>query len=309
MRSIFFEWQDFEQEIVETERINIPEAEFTTDLYTLEKSQGYYAISIFTDCTIPDSDLPKLYDSGTRKLALRTAGFNNVNVDLAKEIGFEVFRVARYSPESIAEFAFTLLLATVRKIPVEIKKHKNYENHRTKESMGTALHGRAIGIYGLGKIGQHFSEIAKGFGMYVIYFDPVVQFYDGIERVNSLEELFDRSQFVSIHAPLNEHTKHSVNYDLISKMRFKPNYLINTARGDILNSDDTIKALDEGILSGLGVDVWDSGDCDDMFDSRLLRDNVIQTKHIAFLTKESVETIVKDTRDNILGNPKDYNIL
>ncbi len=309
MNSIVFEWQDFEEKIKQKYNIDFPDTEFLTSNFSIEKAKGKKSISLFTNKLTDHDVLNELKMFGLESICLRTAGFDNVDLEYAKFLGINVYRVAHYSPESIAEYTFSLLLALNRKLKIEIRKHSNRDNSRTFESLGVVLKGRALGIYGLGKIGQAVAEIAKGFGMYILFYDTTVQFYNGVEKVNSLKELFERSQFITIHAPLTPETRKSVNYELLQLNKYKPFYLINTARGDIVDSDSIIKSLDEGILNGLGIDVWDSGEIDDIFDERLLRDNVIQSKHIAFLTEESVKTILEDTRDNLLGKPQDYNTL
>lgn len=309
MSTKIFEWQDFEENVYNAESLEFPDASFSNDLYSLEAAKGFTSISLFTDCVIPDGDLISLWDSGTKIITLRAAGFDNLNVKLAKSIGFKVYRVSNYGPESIAEYVFALLLTLTRKLNVERTKHLFNDNTRDLRSMGFNLNERAIGIIGLGKIGKEVARIAKGFNMYVLYFDPYVEEYEGSEKVHSLESLFERSQFITINSPLNNETKHLINYQLFQKIKYYPFYLINTARGDIVHPDDLIKALDDGTISGAGIDTWDSGVEDDLFDERLLRDNVIQTKHVAFLTYESVRNILNDTKENLEDNPKDYNIL
>lgn len=309
MSAVFFEWQQYEQMVMDQFGLSLPDdVELVSDQFNLEHALGHEQISIFVDSKISQQDLEQLVEAGCKQILIRAAGFDMLDINAAKQLGIEVCRVASYSPESIAEYVFALLLTVVRKLNVERRLHEQKQNVREVSSMGTTLAGKTLGLYGIGKIGAVVAQIAQGFGMQVQFFDKFVDSFDQAQKVTSLAELFGVSDVVSIHVPLTDETKYSVSAEILTGA--KPGLvLINTSRGDIVDSNAVIAALDAGKLSGMGVDVWDSGQQDDLFDERLLRDNVIQTHHIAFFTAEAVMSILKQTIDSLAGNPAEANVL
>jgi phosphoglycerate dehydrogenase-like enzyme len=124
--------------------------------------------------------------------------------------------------------------------------------------MGRTLHGKILGIYGVGRIGSIVAEIAKGFGMQIVFFDKFVESLEGTKKVNSLSELVGQIDFLSIHVPLTDETRYSINSEVLNSAK-QGMVLINTSRGDVVDSNALVAALDSGKLSGAGVDVWDSG--------------------------------------------------
>lgn len=309
MSSIFFDWHDFEQSVVEKYQLQLPEgATFVTEPFSIDKALGQENVSIFVDSKISNVELDQLQQSGCQRILLRSAGFNMLDVEYAKSLGLKVFRVASYSPESIAEHVFALLLSIVRNLNVERDKHEKGINKRTIDSMGYTLQGKTMGIYGIGKIGSAVFRIAQGFGMKLLFFDKYVDEYEGATKLNSLKELFEQSDVVSIHVPLTDETRYSVNDEVFGCIKRKL-VLVNTSRGDVVEPEAVISALDTGKLFGLGVDVWDSGDIDDKFDSRLLRDNVMQTQHIAFFTEEAVQSILEQTLASLADQAAEQNVL
>lgn len=306
-QTIVFEWTDFEQYVFAKEEMRWS-ARFETGKFDMQKAKGYPNISIFIDSKISNKELDELARNGTRYIAIRGAGHDMLDVEYAKTIGIGVYFVASYSPESIAEHAFALLLNLVRKLNIERKHHAHLQHIRTIQSMGTTLKGKRIGLYGVGRIGSVMAKIADGFGMEVGFYDKYVDVLPAATKLNSLNELFQQCDIVSIHVPLTPETSHSINSEIFEQA--KPGLiLINTARGDIVDPQAVLHALDKGIISGLGVDVWDSGKIDDKFDSRLYRDNVIQTHHIAFFTYEAVRELIKQTILNLQGEGDQRNIL
>ena len=180
------------------------------------------------------------------------------------------------------------------------------QNGRSLDSMGFALKGRILGLHGYGKIGREVSNIARnGFGMKVHFFDPFIDKSDNDTKVLDIYELYKTSDIVSIHMPLNDETKNSVNFDLLSKAK-DGIMIVNTARGGLIESEAMIKYLDSGKVSYFGTDVW--GD-DDKFDERLYRDNTFQADHVAFFTDEAVYSILEQTMDSLSGRPLECNIL
>lgn len=300
-----FEWADYEQQVLSQLDLKI-EADFTSARFDLSQALNYQVICIFVDSQISADDLRKLKDAGLERVVIRAAGCNMVDVETANDLGIEVCRVAAYSPESIAEHAFALLLALSRKLTKEREHHQVLKNDRTNDLLGTTLAGKKLGLYGVGKIGSLVAKIAAGFNMQVLFFDKFVEFLPEAQKVNSLNELFAACDVVSVHVPLTPETRHSVNSEVLAVSKSGLT-LINTSRGDVVDPEAVIAALDKGQLGALGVDVWDSGDIDDKFDERLLRYNVIQTEHIGFFTREAVSELLRQTVDNINGVGKEEN--
>lgn len=307
MKSIFFEWQDYESLIAKEYNLDLNEIKTTSGKFNLDEASGFEIISIFVDSRISNEDLKNLKDSGCKKILLRCAGFNMLDPEFAKSLGLEVYRVASYSPESIAEFVFALLLNLIRRLNLQRRLHNTMSNGRTIDAMGFTLRGKTIGIHGYGKIGREVANIARnGFKMNVIFFDPFVPESNGEElKVNSLEELYEKSDVVSVHMPLNKDTENSVNIELLS--RIKDTFvLINTSRGGIVDNSAVIETLKSKKHFFFGTDVWGN---DDKFDDRLLVDHVFQADHIAFFTKEAVQSILEQTLDSLKGNAAKENIL
>jgi D-lactate dehydrogenase len=307
MKTIFFDWHDFEQAVVEKFGIDIPDdITFSENNYSLEEALGFEAVAFWPESKMEANDLNQLKENGLKKIFARSAGFNNIPFEEAKDMGIRVYRVAAYSPESIAEHTIALMLNLARKLNQQRNLHIQGSNGRTTENMGFLLHGKTLGIYGYGHIGQAVAQIARnGFGMKIKFYDPFVNEHTNDEPVENLEQLFSESDVVTVHSVLNDETRNSVNKNLFANVK-DPFMLINAARGGILKSEDIIDLLDDGTISFLGVDVW--GD-DDKFDERLLRDNVIQTDHVAFFTEEAVKAIINQTLESWSGNPLEENIV
>jgi D-lactate dehydrogenase len=305
MKAVFFEWQDYEQSVAEEFAIDFANTDFVTETFSLAKAQGYEVVSIFVDSRITNAELDQLAQAGTQKFLLRCAGFNMLDVDYAKKLGMQVVRVASYSPESIAEFVFALILPLARKLNVQRRLHAIGSSVRTVESMGFTLYGKTLGLHGYGKIGRKTADIARGFGMRVIFFDPYITTPQLDQQVASLEVLYAESDIVSIHMPLNAETKGCVNAKLLANV--KPNFmLINTARGPIVDSDDLLPLIESSKVDYLGTDVWRDTD---EFDRALLRDDVWQANHVAFFTKEAVKSILEQTKQSYSGQVAAENAL
>ncbi len=308
MKVRFFEWSDYESNIFnqKKDKFNLSDLdlEFTKEKFSEENIGNAEIISIFVDSRISNTDLEKIFKKGVKKILLRCAGFNMIDTDYAKSIGLQVFRVSSYSPESIAEHVFALALAVIRKLMVDRRKHLIQNDGREIDQMGTCLYGKTIGIYGYGKIGQAVAHIAKnGFGMNVIFFDPYFKQTDENLKVDSLESLFTMSNIISVNTILNDETRGSINKNIINcgdKI-----VLINTSRGGVVNTNDVIEALNNGKLSGVGFDVVDE---DDSYKNLPVLDNIVFTQHTAFLTEESIESILLQTFENI-DSPRSCNII
>jgi D-lactate dehydrogenase len=307
MKTIFFEWSDYDQAVAQSHNIELPTGSTTTpDTFSLEAITDQEAISIKFFSNISNQELDRLKEKGVKIIALRVAGFNMLDVDYADKIGLKVYRVAAYSPESIAEFAVTMMLSLARKMPLNRSYQEAGRNARDLTQMGFLLKGRKIGLHGYGKIAQSTAKILRdGFGAKISYYDPFFKGESIDKKIDSLQELYSQNQIVSVHVPLMKETEKCVNAKLFKDC--PENFmLINTSRGGVICRDSVKQAMKEGKIKYLGVDVW--GDKDNM-DPDLLTEDSIQTYHIAFFTEEAVHSMITQSIDAITGNPRPENIL
>ena len=274
-------------------------------------TQDTDAVCIFVNDTADAAVIDAMVDNGVKLLALRCAGFNNVDLKAAKG-KLPVVRVPAYSPYAVAEYSLALMLSLNRKI------HRAY--WRTRDGnfslnglMGFDMHGKTIGIIGTGKIAKILIRLLKGFGMRILAYDlyPDMKFAgeEGISYV-SLDELYRGSDIISLHCPLTDQTKYMIDKDSIDKMK-EGVMIINTGRGQLINTNDLIEGLKEKKIAAAGLDVYeeegeyfyeDKSDkiIDDDVLARLLSfNNVIVTSHQAFFTKEALHNIAETTLQNI----------
>ena len=274
-------------------------------------TQDTDAVCIFVNDTADAAVIDAMVDNGVKLLALRCAGFNNVDLKAAKG-KLPVVRVPAYSPYAVAEYSLALMLSLNRKI------HRAY--WRTRDGnfslnglMGFDMHGKTIGIIGTGKIAKILIRLLKGFGMRILVYDlyPDMKFAgeEGISYV-SLDELYRESDIISLHCPLTDQTKYMIDKDSIDKMK-EGVMIINTGRGQLINTNDLIEGLKEKKIAAAGLDVYeeegeyfyeDKSDkiIDDDVLARLLSfNNVIVTSHQAFFTKEALHNIAETTLQNI----------
>ena len=282
---------------------------------TLEKAKGSDGICTFVNCILDADSLVKLYEMGIKYIFQRSAGYNNIDLKKANELGIKVYRVPAYSPEAVAEFAMTLLTAVNRNIAIAYNRttHKNFA---LEGLLGDTIFGQTIGVVGAGRIGQSFIKIAKGFGARVIVLDEFAEknFPNtakdlGFEYV-SRETLFRESDYISLHAPLLPSTKYIVNSETLSLMKENA-IIINTARGQLINTSDLLDALDYGKIRGAGLDVYENEQGIFFFDKSndLIPDpllnrlrahrNVILTSHQSFFTNLALKQIAETTVENI----------
>jgi len=280
-------------------------------LETINKAKGSLAICCFvTDC-LNREVINKLAEFGVKLIALRSAGFDHIDIKAANEAGITVVRVPKYSPVAIAEFSVALILILNRKI---IKSYSQGLDHNflLDGLMGFNLYEKTIGIIGTGNIGTAFARIMNGFGCKLLAVDPIPN--DACKELNvtyvSLEELLRKSDIVSLHCPLNEQSKHMINAKSLSLMK-KNAMLINTGRGGLCDTEALINALNSNQLGYAGLDVYEKEQGlffkdhqgENIKDQTFLKlqslNNVIITPHQAFLTHEAVENIVKTTIENI----------
>ena len=250
----------------------------------------------------------KLYRYGIRLIVLRCAGFNNVDI-AACHGKIRVFRVPAYSPHAVAEHAMALLLTINRRTHKAYIRTRDF-NFSLQGFVGFDLYGKTVGIVGTGKIGRVFADICKGFGMNVLAYDKYPSEASGL-TYTTLEDLFQRSDIISLHCPLTEETKHMVNADSIAKMK-KGVTIINTSRGALINTEDLIQGIKEKKVAAACLDVYEEeGDFfyedysghvvqDDKLVRLIAMPNVIVSSHQAFLTQEALDNIAATTVDNAL---------
>jgi D-lactate dehydrogenase len=274
---------------------------------TADLAKGCNAVCVFVNDTVNAAVIDRLYALGIKLVALRSAGYNNVDVRHA--FGkIHVVHVPAYSPYAVAEHAMALLLTSVRRI------HKAY--NRTREFnfslnglTGFDFHGKTVGVIGTGKIGRIFIDICRGFGMKVIAYDPYPTDNVEIEYV-SLDELFVQSDVISLHCPLNDGTFHTVNGDAIAKMK-KGVVIVNTSRGALIDAEALLNGIKSRKIGAACLDVYEE-EADMFFEDRsghIMNDdllarlismpNVIVTSHQAFLTEEALANIAETTVNNI----------
>ena len=276
---------------------------------TVDLARGSDAVCVFVNDQVTAAVIDKLYEYGIRILALRSAGYNNVDVRSAYG-KVHVVHVPAYSPYAVAEHAMALLLTSIRRI------HKAY--NRTREFnfslnglTGFDLHGKTVGVIGTGKIGRIFIDICRGFGMNIIAYDAFPAENSGIDYV-TLDELLERSDIISLHCPLTEQTRHLIGEDAISKMK-KGVVIVNTSRGGLIDAEALLQGIKDRKIGAACLDVYEeeadiffedrSGHIlDDELLSRLISmPNVIVTSHQAFLTEDALNNIAETTVSNILS--------
>ncbi len=273
-------------------------------------AKGYPAVVAFVNDTIDKDTIDILHQNGTGLIAMRCAGYNNVDFKAAHQ-KLRVVRVPAYSPYAVAEHAMALLLTLNRKIHKAYIRTRDF-NFSLTGLTGFDLHGKTMGVIGTGKIGSVFIDICKGFGLKVIAYDPFPMKDTDIQYV-SLEELFKASDIISLHCPLTRDTLHMIDRSAIAMM--KPGvYLINTSRGALIDSEDLLEAIKEERIGGACLDVYEEETelfyedmsysiiQDDVLARIISMPNVIVTSHQAFLTKEALHNIAETT----LSNCRDY---
>ncbi len=277
-------------------------------------AKGFDAVCIFVNDECPRSAVETLHDCGVKLILLRCAGFNNVDLQAAKECGIKVVRVPAYSPYAVAEHAMTLILTCNRRMHKAVNKVKD-NNFALSGLLGVDLHNKVAGIMGTGKIGQCMARICKGFGMTVIGWDayPNQSLVDeGLLTYVEKDELLAKADLISLHAPLimgPNGTYHMIDADAIAKMKDTA-MLVNTARGGLIDTEALIEALKKGKFHAVGLDVYEGEDANvytDHSDDFLVNDitarllmfpNVVLTSHQAFFTREALQAIASVTLEN-----------
>lgn len=274
---------------------------------TAKLAAGHDATCSFVNDEVPAEAVHTLKDLGVKVLLLRCAGFDSVDLAAAKECGMPVLRVPAYSPESVAEQGAALLMSVNRKSHLAYERSTKF-NFDINGLDGVALVGRTAGVIGTGKIGQCMINILKGFGMKIIAFDAFPNPNLGLEYVE-LDELYARSDVISLHCPLMPATKHMINAETIAKMKDGV-MLVNVARGGLVDSVALADAVEAGKFRGVGMDVCeveheyffedrsDVKDKDATLARLLANDKVVISGHLAFLTEEALNAMAEISLSN-----------
>ncbi|PTX13114.1 D-lactate dehydrogenase [Pontibacter mucosus] len=281
-------------------------------LSTVRLAQGCDAVSIFVNDDASQPVLEELHEIGIRYVALRSTGYNHVNLRTASALQMRVARVQTYSPYAVAEHSVALMLALNRKL---IKAHARVQqlNFSLDGLVGFDMHRKAAGIIGLGKIGKVVAQILHGFGCKILAYDPAPDRHFASRfhiRLTDIDTLCTQSEIVTLHVPLSEQTKYLINAERIEKMK-KGTMLINTSRGALIHTKAVIQGLKSGKLGSLGIDVYEEEQGlffedhseeilqDDVIARLMTFQNVLITSHQAFLTDTALQHIAQTTIYNL----------
>lgn len=317
MRVAFFDTHKFEREafnkaLVEFRSIEINYLEPRLTEQTVELAKGCDAVCAFVNDCLTSKTLLKLKELGIKTIALRSAGFNHVDINAARELGFSVMRVPEYSPYAVAEHAVALLMSLNRKLHRALPRVREL-NFSLEGLVGFDLHGKAVGVIGVGRIGAAFARIMNGFGCKILAFDqkPNEQLSKEINlKYVHLYELLKDSDIISLHLPLTPETRHILDCAAFSKLK-KNVIIVNTGRGALIDTKALIAALKQQTIGGACLDVYEveegvffndlseSGINDDLLARLLTFPNVIMTSHQAFLTCEALHNIAEQTLKNL----------
>ncbi|HBG66158.1 MAG TPA: hydroxyacid dehydrogenase [Treponema sp.] len=293
---------------------NIDFFDFHLDRRTVLSAKGYDVVCTFVNDTLDADVIAALKECGVQLVALRCAGFNNIDLAAAAAEGLRVVRVPAYSPHSVAEHAIALLLSLTRRIPQAYMRTRT-GNFSINGLTGRDLHGLTAGIVGTGRIGKVFAEMLSGFGMRIIccdvYQDKEWATKHGFSYVQ-LAQIFQGADVISLHCPLTAETKHIVNENSLALMK-RDAVIVNTGRGALIDAKALVHALKKQEIGGAALDVYeeenkyffDDWSVDVIKDDTLARlltfPNVIITSHQAFLTTNALKAIAETTLGNILA--------
>ncbi len=277
---------------------------------TAPLAAGHAAVCAFVNDDLSAEVLRSLKEHGVELLALRSAGFNHLDLEAADDLGLTVARVPAYSPHAVAEHAVALILGLNRKVFRAYNRVRE-GNFSLEGLLGFDLHGRTVGVVGTGRIGQIFAGIMRGFGCEVLGYDPYPDpDAETVLSYVSLDELFSRSHIISLHCPLTPETRDIIDAEAVARMRDGV-MLINTSRGHLVDTGAVIDGLKSGRIGHLGLDVYEeeeelffqdlSGQViqDDVFSRLLTFPNVLVTGHQGFFTQEAVTNIAETTLANV----------
>lgn len=310
----FFDTKEYDRKLFDeynkTYGYDITYFRSTLNAETAPLTKGFDVVCIFVHDMIDEQTLRILEENGVKLVALRCAGFNNIDLEHKGKI--KIVRVPQYSPYAVAEHAVALLLNITRKLYKSYQRTRKY-NFTLDGLLGFDIHGKTVGVIGTGRIGKVFIQIMKGFGTNVVAYDlfkdEVASREIGFEYV-SLDELYAKSDIISLHCPLTPETENIINGKSIKKMKDGV-VLINCSRGKLIDTNSLIKEMETGKIGGIGLDVYEDEEkffLRDMTNSYkrdtnlsilLSMPNSIITSHQAFFTKEALNKIASDTFQNI----------
>lgn len=314
MRITIFSAKPYDEDALKTANNGKHELIFTdAHLHapTARLAEGSEAICAFVNDELDSDTLQVLKDSGVKLVALRCAGFNQVDLAAAEKLGVKIARVPAYSPNAIAEHTLALVLTLNRRI------HRAYNrvregNFELNGLLGFDMFGKTVGVVGTGQIGRKVIQAFSGFGCKIIAFDP----FPNDEAVKlgatyvSKDDLLKQAEIISLHCPLTPETRHFIDADAIEKME-KCKMVVNTSRGAVIDTLAVIEGLKSGKIGALGLDVYEEEENlffrdlsstvirDDIFARLLTFPNVLITGHQGFFTKEAMANIAQTTIDNI----------
>lgn len=312
MRLAVFDTHRYDREALERANANFGHGlvflEPRLTAQTASLAQGFEAVCSFVNDTVDADVLEVLHAGGVRLVALRSAGYNHVDLEAAARLGIRVVRVPEYSPYAVAEHAVALVLALNRRIHQAYARVRDW-NFSLEGLVGFDLHGKTVGLVGAGRIGRAAACIFRGFGCRVLCYDArpnlALEAELGV-RFAPLDTLYAEADILSLHVPLLPDTHHLINAESLARMK-RGVMLINTGRGALIDSRALISALKSGQVGAAGLDVYEeeegiffqdlSGEVlqDDTLARLLTFHNVIVTAHQAFLTREALESIAQTT--------------
>lgn len=313
MKIAFFDTKPYDREFFEesSKKHGIKYKFFETKLCedTVELANGYDGVCVFVNDDIDAKVIEQLYVYGVKVIALRCAGYNNV--DIKHAFGkMHVVRVPAYSPNAVAEHAIAMLLTSIRRIHKAYNRTKDF-NFSLNGLTGFELFGKTVGVIGTGKIGKVFADICKGFGMTILGYDKYPS-NDFPGKYVSLAEILSNSDIISLHCPLTEETEHIICKQSINNMK-KGVVIINTSRGGLIDTEALLEGIKARQVGAACLDVYEE-ESDIFFEDRsghIIEDdtlarlismpNVIVTSHQAFLTREALESIAETTSQNIVS--------
>ena len=312
MKIAFFDTKSYDREVFEPKlkaakiRYKFYDTRLDEDDAILAK--GCDAVCVFVNDAVNSKVIDQLAELGVKIIALRCAGFNNVDYKYAEQKGITVVRVPAYSPYAVAEHAIALLMTSTRKIHKSYIRTRDF-NFSLQGLTGFDLYGKTVGVIGTGKIGRVFIDICKGFGMKVIAYDKFPADIPDIEY-KSLDAVYREADIISFHCPLTDDTLHMFNFGTLGKI--KPGVvIINTSRGALIDAEALLEGIKTKKIGAACLDVYEeesgyfyedlSGSIidDDTLSRLISMPNVIVTSHQAFLTKEALENIATTTIENV----------
>lgn len=310
MKIAFFDTKQYDKDTFEkfkTSDMTFKYFETKLNLDTVSLASGYDGVCIFVNDTADSAVIDKLYEYGVKFIALRCAGYNNVDIKYAYG-KIHIFHVPAYSPYAVAEHAIAMLLTSIRRIHKAYIRTKDF-NFSLNGLTGFDLHGKTMGVIGTGKIGKIFIDICRGFGMRVIAYDKYPNTETDTEYV-TLDKIYEQSDIISLHCPLNRETYHIIDAPAIEKCK-KGVIILNTSRGALIDTEALLEGIKSRKIGAACLDVYEeesdvffedfSGHIidDDNLARLISMPNVLVTSHQAFLTEEALNNIAETTVKNI----------